>query len=85
MDKIFSNLSKDSKQYFKGLWKTYEEGVVEETRLVRDIDKFEMMQQAYEYEQLYKIDLSEFFESYAMLKTEVVKGWARELIDRRSK
>jgi putative hydrolase of HD superfamily len=43
--------------------------------LVRDIDKFEMMQQAFEYEQKYKIDLSEFYKSVSMLKTDIVKGW----------
>ncbi len=44
-----------------------------------------MMQQAYEYEQLYKVDLSEFFESFAVLKTDLVKEWARELIEKRNK
>jgi putative hydrolase of HD superfamily len=53
--------------------------------LVRDLDKFEMMQQAYEYEQKYKVDLSEFFNSFTMLKTELVKGWASELIDKRNR
>lgn len=53
--------------------------------MVRDLDKFEMMQQAYEYEQKYKVDLSEFFNSFTMLKTELVKGWASELIDKRNR
>lgn len=83
MEKIFSSLPADSRAYYLGLWRTYEEGQLEETRLVRDIDKFEMMQQAYEYEQLYKVDLSEFFESYALLKTETVRGWAAQLIEKR--
>lgn len=83
MEKIFSSLPKDSQQYYEKLWSSYELQEQYESKLVRDIDKFEMMQQAYEYEQKYKVDLSEFFNSYAMLKTDVIKGWARELIDKR--
>jgi hypothetical protein len=44
-----------------------------------------MMQQAYEYELLYKVDLSEFFEAEKVLKTDVVKGWAKDLIEKRKK
>lgn len=77
MKKIFSSLPEDSRLYYLKLWDAYESQEPYESKLVRDIDKFEMMQQAYEYEQKYKIDLSEFFESFSMLKTEVIRGWAK--------
>lgn len=49
MEKIFSSLPKDSQQYYEKLWSSYELQEQYESKLVRDIDKFEMMQQAYEY------------------------------------
>ena len=53
--------------------------------IVKDIDKYEMMQQAYEYEEKYKVDLGEFFTCANNIKTEVIKEWTRELLSKRGK
>lgn len=45
------------------LWEEYEAGVTPESRFVKDIDKFEMILQADEYEAEQGLDLGEFFAS----------------------
>ena len=45
------------------LWYEYENGDTKEGKLVKDLDKFEMMFQAYEYEEKYNINLEEFYSS----------------------
>ncbi|KII74349.1 HD domain-containing protein 2 [Thelohanellus kitauei] len=57
------------------LWKEYEEGSTKEAQIVKDIDKFEMIFQAYEYEvdQNRPKQLQEFFDG--------TKGWIFSRID----
>lgn len=45
------------------LWQEYEEGISPEALYVKDIDKFEMIVQANEYEEAQGIQLDQFFES----------------------
>ncbi|KAI0559111.1 Metal-dependent nucleoside 5'-monophosphatase [Gracilaria domingensis] len=45
------------------LWKEYEDGTTEEAKLMKDIDKFEMILQADEYEREQGVQLQEFFDS----------------------
>jgi hypothetical protein len=48
--------------------------------VVRDLDKFELLQQAYEYETSSGIDLSEFYLNVPPFKSVEVKAWADELL-----
>ena len=73
------------------MWTEYEAGATEEAKLLKDLDKVEMVLQALEYEERSReaegsqgdLDLSEFFQSVrGKLKTEVGISWAEE-IDRR--
>ncbi|CAK9436310.1 uncharacterized protein LODBEIA_P08680 [Lodderomyces beijingensis] len=56
------------------LWLDYEEIRTPEARYVKDIDKLEMIQQAWEYEQRFglKYDLREFYTARAAIKTKEV-------------
>lgn len=67
------------------LWLDYEEIRCLEARYVKDIDKFEMIQQAWDYEQEYglKYDLSEFYQSRANIKTKEVGDLCDEVIRQR--
>lgn len=69
----------------KELWLDYEEIRCLEARYVKDIDKLEMIQQAWEYEQDYglKYDLSEFYESRAYIKTKEIGDLCDEVIRQR--
>jgi len=71
---------------FQTLWKEYEDQITNEGRLCKDIDKFEMALQAYEYELSQpKLNLSGFFESVKdKIKSTEVKSWLNELMRRRS-
>jgi len=69
----------------KELWLDYEEIRCLEARYVKDIDKLEMIQQAWDYEQEYglKYDLSEFYLSRASIKTKEIGDLCDELIRQR--
>ncbi|KAF6019444.1 ADK1 [Bugula neritina] len=72
-----------------GLWQEYEDGTTEVARLVKDFDKFDMILQAYEYEQeQQKIGhrgLEEFFNSTKnIFKTDMVKSWDTALRQKRN-
>ncbi|PVU84929.1 hypothetical protein BB560_007210 [Smittium megazygosporum] len=66
------------------LWKEYELCETAEAKLVKDLDKFEMITQAYEYEVAHKISLQSFFDS-SLKKIEhpVVVTWAHDLSKKR--
>ncbi|QDZ18749.1 HD domain-containing protein [Chloropicon primus] len=67
------------------LWHEYEAGETEEAKLLKDLDKVEMILQALEYEdQQADLDLAEFFDSVeGKLKTETGRKWAEEIARRR--
>jgi putative hydrolases of HD superfamily len=68
------------------LFLEYEQGSTADAILVKDLDKFDMMLQALAYERAQSgLDLSEFFESSAKLRTPLVRGWCDALLARRSK
>lgn len=62
-------------------WLQYENISSLEARYVKDIDKYEMLVQAFEYEREFgrEVDLSQFWSAMSSIKTEEVKGWADEL------
>uniref|UniRef100_A0A7S3XU85 5'-deoxynucleotidase n=1 Tax=Heterosigma akashiwo TaxID=2829 RepID=A0A7S3XU85_HETAK len=62
------------------LWLEYESGSTPEAIFVKDLDKFEMILQADEYERGQNKDLSEFFKSTeGYFKTQQVQQWDQEL------
>ena len=68
------------------LWKEYEAGTTEEARLLKDLDKIEMILQAQEYEaeKSSEKSLDQFFTSTeGKWRTEIGKAWAKEIVSRR--
>jgi putative hydrolase of HD superfamily len=64
------------------LWMEYENGITPDAIIVRDLDKFDMIFQAYEYETSEGRygELQQFFDSTKdIFKTSKVKEWAAEL------
>eukprot|EP00126_Sphaerothecum_destruens_P006381 Sdes_comp19334_c0_seq1m10507 len=72
---------------FYELWEEYETGKTPEAKYVKDLDKFEMILQAFEYENEEKTPgkLEEFFESTrGKFESKTVKKWVSELEKRRN-
>ena len=76
------------------LFDEYEEGITDEAILVKDVDKYELLVQAIEYERdavnrgdkLDGVkDLTSFFGARHELKTDLVKGWADEVMKERER
>ena len=67
------------------LWLEYENGSSREARVVKELDKLEMLLQASEYENEYRdVDLTEFYASCdGSFKTERAKRWVEEIMRRR--
>ena len=83
MLRISQTINKDMGDLLVSLWKEYEAGETQEALIVKDLDKYEMLLQAYEYEIKYGEDLSEFFKSLPMIKHPKIKEWANDLINKR--
>ncbi len=67
-EEAMKELLDDFEEYYE-LWKEYMEGKSEEAKIMREIDKFEMILQAYEYASVYgKEKLREFFEEEENIK-----------------
>ncbi|XP_014509343.1 HD domain-containing protein 2 homolog [Vigna radiata var. radiata] len=68
------------------LWMEYESNFSLEAKFVKDLDKVEMILQAFEYEDGQGKNLEEFFRSTAgKFQTETGKAWATEIVSRRRK
>ncbi|CAI9098634.1 OLC1v1035313C1 [Oldenlandia corymbosa var. corymbosa] len=66
------------------LWNEYEDSTSLEAKIVKDLDKVEMILQALEYENEQGKNLDEFFQSTAgKFQTDVGKAWASEIVKRR--
>ncbi|KXS13854.1 hypothetical protein M427DRAFT_124620 [Gonapodya prolifera JEL478] len=62
------------------LWLEYDAGETAEAKLVKDLDKLEMIVQALEYERAYCISLEQFLTSTrAKFRHPTVREWAEEL------
>ncbi|KAI8079877.1 HD domain-containing protein [Halteromyces radiatus] len=71
-------------QEIVNLWHEYEEGKTPEALFVKDLDKFEMIVQALEYEKSDKKSLESFFESTrGKFKHPAVKAWVEALYQER--
>ncbi|SCU96860.1 LAMI_0F07998g1_1 [Lachancea mirantina] len=68
-------------------WLAYENVSSLEARYVKDIDKFEMLVQCFEYEKKYNgtKDLTQFWSAMSSIKTQEVQGWAQELMQERER
>ncbi|AHY79279.1 YGL101W-like protein [Saccharomyces cerevisiae] len=66
-------------------WLAYEKQTCLEGRYVKDIDKYEMLVQCFEYEQKYngKKDLKQFWGAINDIKTDEVKKWTQSLLEDR--
>ncbi|XP_008452396.2 uncharacterized protein LOC103493441 isoform X2 [Cucumis melo] len=72
-------------QEISELWMDYENNSSPEAKIVKDLDKVEMILQALEYENEQGKDLDEFFQSTAgKFQTELGRAWASEIVSRRS-
>jgi 5'-deoxynucleotidase YfbR-like HD superfamily hydrolase len=72
------------------IYEEYEARTTNEARLVKDLDRFDMIAQAYEYEiqddeRGGNLDLSEFFDAASKIEHPEVRSWADELMRRRKK
>ncbi|EDO19439.1 hypothetical protein Kpol_1002p87 [Vanderwaltozyma polyspora DSM 70294] len=67
-------------------WLAYENVSTLEARYVKDIDKFEMLVQCFEYEKKYNAakNLDQFWSAMSSIKTDEVKSWADDLFKRRT-
>lgn len=71
-------------QELLALWEEYEEGSTKEALYVKDIDKFEMILQAHEYESGQSLRLDQFFEfTKGYFQTDLFRGLDTELRARR--
>jgi putative hydrolase of HD superfamily len=67
------------------LWQEYEANQSATAVLVKDLDKFDMVLQAFEYERRYNVDLSTFFESTrGRFRSPVVSAWAEDVFGQRT-
>lgn len=89
MDHIAGLVSRDVAKEFMELWQEYEDQATAESKFVKDLDRFDMILQAFEYETAEcrpSTDLEEFFASCeGKFQTDVVKDWAKELYSLRSR
>uniref|UniRef100_A0A7S0ZH39 5'-deoxynucleotidase n=1 Tax=Timspurckia oligopyrenoides TaxID=708627 RepID=A0A7S0ZH39_9RHOD len=68
------------------LWTEYESGETDAARMVKDVDKFELVLQALEYERKHSVDLSEFFDSTeGKYNTPRVSEWSETVSKMRPK
>lgn len=66
------------------LWREFEDGVTPEAKVVKQLDKLEMLLQAVEYERSQGKDLSDFFESCkGKFVHPVIARWAKQIESQR--
>jgi len=70
----------------RDLWQEYEDVSTPEAMLVKDLDRFEMIVQAAEYEKSDNKKLDQFFEStHGRFHHPTIKAWVEELYKERRK
>ncbi|KAF9820836.1 hypothetical protein IEO21_01063 [Rhodonia placenta] len=71
-------------QRIQALWKEYEDGETAEAQFVKDLDRFEMASQAFEYERRHGKSLQPFFDSsIPFIRHPEVKNWCEDLLAER--
>lgn len=80
---IIGKYSKDSAEEIRELWLDYECQRNLEATIVKDIDKFELLVQTFEYERLHKRRMDEFYSCRKVIKNHEIQRLADELIQQR--
>ncbi|KAK0444823.1 HD domain-containing protein [Armillaria borealis] len=72
-------------QRIEALWREYEDGKTPEARFVKDLDRFELASQAFEYERTYTArNLQTFFDtSLPKIRHNEVREWGEDLLKER--
>ncbi|KAJ3042860.1 HD domain-containing protein 2 [Rhizophlyctis rosea] len=86
MDKIVATLNNTPQaEEIRSLWREYEDAETKEALFVKDLDKFEMIVQAFEYEERHPdINLDSFFAStHGKFQHPTVKSWVEALYQKR--
>lgn len=85
-DNFFSKYNEATAKEVLEDWLAYENITSLEARYVKDIDKYEMLAQCYEYEKKYngEKELTQFWGAMSSIKTEEVQDWAADLFKRRT-
>jgi len=85
MRKIRETIKGSIGDEFYNLWLEYENQSSKEAKLVKDLDRFEMIVQALEYEKAQPVDVEEFFTTTrGTFKHPQVMKWVEELEKQRS-
>lgn len=86
-EKLIKPFNEEAAEEIKSLWLSYEHISTLEARYVKDIDKYELLVQCFEYEKQHngKVNFQAFFQAVDWVKTEEVKGWVNDLVVRRDK
>lgn len=82
-DKIIAPFNSKAAKEILEDWLAYENVSSPEARYVKDIDKFEMLVQCFEYEQSNNIRLDQFWSAKDAIKTPEVSEWCNDLIKMR--
>lgn len=85
---LISLLDKNIGNEIIALWEEYEKQLTPESKVVKDLDRFDMILQAYEYENLLKqpSSLDEFFKcTKGKFQNPQVVKWTEELYEMRNK
>lgn len=82
---IIAKYSIDSANEIKEYWIDYELQRNLEAKIVKDIDKFELLIQTFEYERLNKTRFDEFYTCRKVIKNEEIQKLADELLEQRNK
>ena len=72
-----------SKSEVMELWTEYEDQSSPESLIVKDLDKFDMILQGFEYEKAQKMRLDEFFEGLHIFRTDTIRSLACEVYTQR--
>lgn len=81
---IISKYSVESANEIKELWIDYELQRNLEAIVVKDIDKFELLVQTFEYERLHNKRMDEFYTCRKVIKNKEIQNLADELINQRT-
>lgn len=81
---VISKYSKESAFEMKELWIDYECQRNLEATIVKDIDKFELLVQTFEYERMHSKRMDEFYACRNIIKNKEVQQLADELLSKRN-
>ncbi|KTA95860.1 HD domain-containing protein [Nakaseomyces glabratus] len=84
---LIKPFNEEAAEEIKSLWYSYENITSLEARYVKDIDKYELLVQCFEYEKQHKgkLNFQSFFQAAEWVKTDEVKEWVNDLIARRDR